>query len=49
MCVASTCKRVRRNARLNKRDRRMFATKHRAIRAAATPVKAKAKKTGSKK
>ena len=39
MCVAQTCKRFRRNARLGKRDKRFFATKHRSTKPAAAPVK----------
>ena len=31
MCVAATCKRFRRKCKLNRRDRRFAATKHRAL------------------
>jgi len=41
MCVAQTCKRFRRNARLGKRDRRFFVTKTRAVGASKAPVKGK--------
>ena len=44
MCVAATCRRFRRNARLSKRDRRFAATRFRAmITGSMATMKAKAK------
>lgn len=44
MCVAATCRRRRRQMRNGQRDRRFFATKHRALITGSKVAEKKGKK-----